>query len=147
MGIFNRNPGGGFVLISRQKSPSLLSSDAHVLGNMMCEGALNIDGQVTGNITCHTAIIHPNGKVNGEVTAEVVHVYGSVSGLIQARQVFLHPSSRTEGVVLHETLIVAEGAFIDGRCKRTDRVSIPGSALEDSSMSDKSVPTELKLVR
>jgi len=104
--------------------PSVVSSDMHVIGNIISpEGVLDIDGQVHGNVRAHTISLRENGKVNGDVVAEQVYIYGTVEGLVKARQVTLYATARVTGSIMHETLSVEDGAFVDGKFKRTDRMS------------------------
>lgn len=101
-------------------SPSVIAADMHVLGNIISEGVLDIDGQIQGNVRCHTATIRENGKVQGDVVAETLHVHGTVEGLIKARSVMIYSTAHVVGTIMHETLSVEDGAFIDGKFKRSE---------------------------
>ena len=104
--------------------PSVISADMHLIGNVMSpEGALDIDGQINGNVRCHTVSLRENGKVVGDVIAEQCYIYGTVEGLVKARQVTLYSTARVTGSIMHEALSVEDGAFVDGKFKRTDRIS------------------------
>ncbi len=108
----------------KKSIPSIISSDMNVLGNIVSEGIVDIDGTVDGNVKADQATIRTNGKVRGDITANVVHIYGEVHGVIRASSVFLYSSCRIEGIVVHQSLSVEDGAFIDGKLKRMqDRVS------------------------
>lgn len=105
-------------------SPSVIAEDMNVLGNIVSEGVLDIDGKIEGNVRCQSASIRENGKIRGDVMADTVHVYGSVEGLIKARTVILYASARVAGTIMHESLSIEDGAFVDGKFKRTDKVFI-----------------------
>jgi cytoskeletal protein CcmA (bactofilin family) len=110
---------------SRHKAgmiPSVISADMHVLGSVVSDGMLDIDGKIDGNIRCRVATIRPNGKVRGDVLADTVHIHGEIEGLIKARSVHLYAGSRVQGTIMHESLSVEDGAMIDGKFKRTDKV-------------------------
>jgi len=110
---------------SRHKAgmiPSVISADMHVLGSVVSDGLLDIDGKIDGNIRCRVATIRPNGKVRGDVLADTVHIHGEIEGLIKARSVHLYSGSRVQGTIMHESLSVEDGALIDGKFKRTDKV-------------------------
>lgn len=105
-------------------TPSVISQDMHVLGNIIStDGALDIDGQIDGNVRCHTCSIRENAKIRGDVVAEHIYIYGTVEGLVKARQVTLYASARVIGTIMHEALSIEDGAFVDGKFKRTDRLS------------------------
>jgi cytoskeletal protein CcmA (bactofilin family) len=102
--------------------PSILSRDMHILGNIVCEGGMvDFDATLDGNLRCEHLTVRPNGIINGEITATHVTVYGKVNGLIKAKNVQLCTGCHIEGIVMHEQLSVEDGAFIDGKCKRTDK--------------------------
>lgn len=104
--------------------PSVISEDMQVLGNIISHGMLDIDGQIEGNVKCHTATIRPNGRVRGDMQAEEVHVHGQVEGIIKANTVCLYASARVQGTIMHESLSIEDGAFVDGKFKRTDKIFI-----------------------
>ena len=120
----NDTPKADYKAQSRKTSgiPSVLSSDLAILGNLISDGAVDIDGYVEGNVQCASASIHKNGRVKGDVVAESIQIYGKVEGLIKARSVQLFKGCHVEGVIMHESITIEDGAFVDGRFKRTDRV-------------------------
>jgi cytoskeletal protein CcmA (bactofilin family) len=110
-----------------------MTSDINVLGNIVSDGNLDFDGTINGNIRCNTLIIRANGCIKGEVVANTVMVYGRVKGLIRAKNVQLFSTCNVEGIIMHETVAIEDGAFIDGKFKRTDKVQMDDE--EDSSSS------------
>lgn len=101
--------------------PSIIGQDFHLLGNIVSDGIIDFDGTIDGNIRCHTLNIRKHAAVKGEVVADDVFVYGKVKGIIRAKNVYLFSSCRIEGIVMHESIAIEDGAFIDGKCKRTDK--------------------------
>lgn len=110
---------------SRKKAPpSIISSDMDMLGNIISDGTVDVDGRIEGNIKAGQLTIRENGRITGDVHADVVHVYGQVKGLIKAKDVQLFASARVEGTIMHESLSIEDGAFVDGKFKRTDRMAL-----------------------
>lgn len=104
--------------------PSVISADMHLIGNVISpEGALDIDGQINGNVRCHTVSLRENGKVVGDIVAEQIYIYGIVEGTVKARSVTLYSTARVTGSIMHENLSIEDGAFVDGKFKRTDRIA------------------------
>ena len=121
--------------------PSVISSELHILGNLISEGHIDIDGSVEGNVKAEVANIRANGKIAGDIAAETVHVYGEVHGLIRAMNVHLYSSCRVEGIIMHQSLTVEDGAFIDAKFKRMSDKSAnplekPESILDASDDED-----------
>jgi len=132
------NPAGKNIT-KRKSVPSLISDDMNILGNLISDGYVDINGHIEGNVKCESLTVRDNGMVKGDVFADMVQVYGQVSGIIKARHVLLASTARVRGVVMHESMSVEDGAFIDGQCKRTDRSNIMENDEEgDLDMSDES---------
>jgi cytoskeletal protein CcmA (bactofilin family) len=112
------------VAVQRKSPPSVIAADVNILGNIVSDGILDIDGKIDGNVKCRSATIRRNGRVMGDVVAESVQVFGEVTGLIKAREVSLFATCRVEGVIMHESLTIEDGAFVDGQFKRMDKVVI-----------------------
>lgn len=120
----------------KEALPSVIAKGTHILGNIINDGVVDFDGTLEGNMRCETLTIRPNGVVKGEVTAENIFVYGKVNGLIRAKNVHLHSTCHIEGIVMHESLSIEDGAFIDGKCKRTNKPTSNDS--EESPFEDES---------
>lgn len=117
--------------------PTVIAQDLHFLGNIVSDGVIDFDGKIDGNIRCHTLNVRKNGVVNGEVVADDVFVYGKIKGTIRAKNVYLYASCHIEGIVMHESIAIEDGAFLDGKCKRTDKPTSgdTGDGIEDTSTS------------
>ena len=102
--------------------PTVVTREMHILGNVVSDGVIDFDGTIDGNIRCQMLTIRGNGQVNGEIIADTVLVYGKVVGLIRSRHAHLFSTCHIEGIVMHESITIEDGAFIDGKCKRTNKV-------------------------
>lgn len=100
----------------------MIAADVNVLGNVISEGALDIDGRVEGNVKCKAITIRKNGAIIGDVAADSVQVYGRVKGLIKSKEVHLFATAHVEGVIMHSSLSIEDGAFVDGQFKRSENM-------------------------
>lgn len=124
--------------------PSIISADLRILGNIVSDGIVDLDGIVEGNVKCHTVTVRKNGHIKGDVIAEAVHVYGRIQGLIKARSVHFFKGCRAEGVIMHESITIEDGAFVDGRFKRTEDLSLDeGDATADAATLPADEPKKL----
>jgi cytoskeletal protein CcmA (bactofilin family) len=123
------------VLGKKGMAPSVLAADLHILGNLIGDGVIDIDGKIDGNVRAHTVSIRANGCVRGDIIAEIVHVHGEVDGTIKAKSVSLHSTARVVGMVMHEALSIEDGAFVDGQCKRTDKIFVDAEGNELPALS------------
>lgn len=102
----------------------MIAGNMCVLGNIISDGLLDIDGQVDGNVRGHIVTVRPNGRIQGDVIAEDVHIHGQVNGLIKARNVTLYATAQVNGTVIHESLTVEDGASVDGKMKRMEQLML-----------------------
>lgn len=107
---------------TRETIPTIVTQDVHLLGNIVSEGAVDFSGAIDGNIRCDVLTLREQGTVKGEISANTVHIQGTVKGLIRAKNVHLLASCKVEGIIIHEQLSIEDGAFVDGKFKRSDRV-------------------------
>jgi len=108
---------------TRELIPTIVTPDVHLLGNMVSEGSIDFSGTIDGNIRCDVLTLRDKGSVKGEITANTVHIHGTVKGLIRAKNVHLNATCKVEGIIIHEQLSIEDGAFVDGKFKRSDRVT------------------------
>ena len=108
---------------TRRVTPSIIGADVKIDGNLSCEGELQIDGRVKGDVNCHMLIIGLQGAITGGVTADDAKVHGALNGNLTARSIFLGSTAKVSGDVTHETLAVEPGAFLEGHCRHMSSVS------------------------
>ena len=99
-------------------APSIISADLRIVGDLKCEGEVQVDGFIDGDIRTKVLLIGESATIKGEIVGDTVHVFGTVNGQIKARAVTLATSAHVIGNILHENLSVEEGAFLEGHCKR-----------------------------
>jgi cytoskeletal protein CcmA (bactofilin family) len=152
-GSHNKTP---VASMRKGTSPSVISADMHVLGNIVSSGLLDIDGQIDGNVKCQIATVRSNGRVRGDIQAEAIHIYGVVEGLVKARSVSLYSTAKVQGTIMHESLSIEDGAFVDGKFKRTDNVFVEDDTAHarlphydasfDNDNPEPSSPEEMKML-
>lgn len=105
--------------------PSIISADLRINGDLICSGDVQVDGWVEGDIQSRTVVIGESATVHGAVQAENVRICGTVKGEIKADTVVLEKTAKVTGDVAHKSLTIAEGAQLEGMCKR---LPAPGAA-------------------
>jgi len=99
---------------------SIICSDMHITGSVKSEGALQIDGQIDGDITAGDVTVGSTGKIIGEIKAETLRVKGAVQGSIRARKVELETGATVKGDIIHAALIIQPDASFEGQVKREE---------------------------
>ena len=111
-----------------ERSPSIIGTDLTIIGNLVSKGEVQIEGDLHGT----QIVVGERAKITGGIVAEEVVVRGHVMGSIRGRRVMLQASSHVEGDVHHTTLAIEQGAFFEGKSRRSDDpiagVTLPGGA-------------------
>jgi cytoskeletal protein CcmA (bactofilin family) len=98
--------------------PTIIGADFRVKGDISCEGDIQLEGRVDGNIKSLRLTVGETGVVSGDVNADGVRVQGKIVGTIRAKSVELAGTGHVTGDILHESLSVENGAFLNGHCRR-----------------------------
>ncbi|MEM6486989.1 MAG: polymer-forming cytoskeletal protein [Pseudomonadota bacterium] len=119
-------------------SPSLLSTDLTVTGNVMTSGDIQVEGTVEGDVRAHLLTVGETATIKGEIVAEDVVVNGKVVGRVRGLKVRLTASAVVEGDIVHKTIAIESGAHFEGSVQRSEtplddankrpRITGPGGA-------------------
>jgi len=101
-------------------APSIIGEDLTVSGNVLSRGEVQVDGQIQGDVHCSSLIVGEKAQITGGIVAEDVVVRGQVMGSIRGNRVTLQASSHVEGDVFHKSLAIEQGAFFEGKSRRSD---------------------------
>ncbi|MHA1567741.1 MAG: bactofilin family protein [Alphaproteobacteria bacterium] len=100
--------------------PSIISAELTLTGNLASTGEIHIDGKVDGDITSRALTVGEKGVVTGSVTADSVRICGTIKGEIKGKNVVLTKTAEVTGDIVHETLTIEAGAFLDGNVRRAE---------------------------
>ncbi len=104
----------------KQHVPTIISASLRIVGNLISDGDVQVDGIIDGNVRSRTLTIGETATINGEVEAETVRIHGSISGQIKAKKVELGPTAKVVGDIIHSLLTVESGAYLEGSCRHLD---------------------------
>ena len=99
-------------------APSILGRDIVITGDIKTDGDVQIDGRLDGNVTAGNVTIGEQGAVNGTIKAQNVHSRGKVSGKVESTVVELSDTANVQADLIQDQLMIANGAFFDGKCTR-----------------------------
>ncbi len=110
-------------------SASVIGTDLTITGNLESKGEVQIEGEVQGDVHAQRIVIGERAHITGALIAEEVVVRGTVQGSIRGNSVTFQSSSRIEGDVFHKSLAIEQGAFFEGKSRRSeDPMSVQRSA-------------------
>lgn len=101
--------------------PSIISHDVKIVGNLISEGEVQIDGRIEGDVQSRTVTVGEDAVIEGAVYADEARVYGTINGAIDAASVALLRTARVTGDINHAKLSIETGANVDGRLSRRDK--------------------------
>lgn len=126
---------------SQSGVPSIISADLRVTGNLKSDGDIQVDGHIEGDIDSATLTVGEGAHVKGHISCESVRICGTVDGAVKAKSVVMAKTARVIGDIIHDSLAIEAGAFIEGNIKRlegvgrTSSVSSPSTSTSSSSSS------------
>jgi cytoskeletal protein CcmA (bactofilin family) len=100
--------------------PSIIGEDLAITGNVTSKGEIQVDGEIQGDIHCGSLLLGDKSQITGGVIAEDVVVRGRVVGSIRGLRVTLQAQSHVEGDIFHQSLAIEQGAYFEGKSRRSD---------------------------
>jgi len=99
---------------------SVIGNDLKIVGQglkIIGRGALQVDGEIEGDVQGAEVVVGELGKVTGMVAGHQVIIRGTVSGVVCGKTVALQASAHVQGDVHHMSLAIEQGAQFDGRSR------------------------------
>lgn len=107
-------------------APSVIGADLTITGNLESKGEVQIDGDLQGDVTAGRIVIGERARITGSLLAEEIVIRGSVQGSIRGNSVTFQATSHVEGDVIHKSLAIEQGAYFEGKSRRSDDpLSVP----------------------
>ena len=99
---------------------SSIGSGMSMTGNILCDGPMQIYGQVQGELRATEILIGDSAHVEGNIVAQEIVVRGRVKGTIRAVRVKLQGNGTVEGDIFHRSLSIEEHALFEGSSRRVE---------------------------
>jgi len=103
--------------MSKEEISAFLGTATMYVGRLEFSGAVRVDGKFTGEIRSEgTLILGKDAQVQGQIYVQQLVLSGSISGdIIVADKTIMHKSARLIGNLGTKTLIMEEGAVLQGK--------------------------------
>lgn len=95
--------------------PSVINAGLTVKGDLESDGEINIEGKVEGDTRGKTVVVGKGATVKGSLFGESITVAGTVEGKVEATNVTIQKTARVTGDIVHKTVQIEAGAYVDGR--------------------------------
>ncbi len=125
-------------------TPSIISADLQITGNLKSNGDIQIDGRIDGDVDSKSLTVGEGAEINGTISCERVRVCGKISGEIRATSVVLARSAKVNGDIAHKNLEIEAGATLEGGVRRLEgEAGGSGGGMEKPSKAAGSSITKL----
>ncbi len=105
---------------SERAQTSVIGPDLTIQGNLTSNGEVQIDGEVQGDVYASHVVIGEHARISGGIMAQEIVVRGHVIGFVRGHKVMLQATSHVEGDVLHKSLAIEQGAYFEGKSRRSE---------------------------
>ena len=104
---------------------TVIAEGLKIIGNVSADGALEVNGQVNGDLDCASLTVSPRASINGGIHARRVVVNRKVEKPISGEEVVLKSHAFVLGDIQTESLSIERGAHFEGRSLRPDPTNLP----------------------
>jgi len=113
--MFSKNGKGGSM--AKDEINAFLGAGTSYEGKLHFEGSVRIDGTFQGEVSSEgTLVVGQDAKVQGLIHVGQLVLSGALRGTVEAREkVVLHRSAHLVGCVSTPSLVMEEGAVLEGR--------------------------------
>ncbi len=128
MAIFDRNDDAQTSRAATQSGgggagglTAFIDQGSEFEGKLSFRDTVRIDGRFHGEISSeNTLIVGESGEIQATIRSNTIAISGQVTGEIRAgRKVVLHKTARIEGNIETPSIVVEEGALVNGQIKMT----------------------------
>ena len=102
------------------QAASVIGADLVIIGNLVSRGQVQVDGELQGDLHAVSVVVGEQARITGGVIADEVIVRGTVMGSVRGKTVALQSTSKVEGDVYHQSLSIEQGAYFEGKSRRSD---------------------------
>jgi cytoskeletal protein CcmA (bactofilin family) len=127
--------------------PSIIGEDLTIRGNITSKGEIQVDGEIEGDIRCSSLLLGDKSQVTGGVAAEDVVVRGHIVGSIRGLRITLQPQAHVEGDLFHQSLAIEQGAYFEGKSRRSDNPLAEIKATDNSLAEIKATDNPLAEIK
>ena len=107
-------------MFASKAKPTVIAEGLRIIGNVSADGAIQVNGQIDGDLNCTSITVSPSALINGAVKARSVVVNGKVEGPISGEHVVLKPHAFVTGDIQAQSLSIERGAHFEGCSLRPD---------------------------
>ena len=114
-----------------KENPSIISKDLDVSGNLKSKGAIEIEGNIDGDIEADTVSIRESGKMKGNIKAKTINIKGAFDGVAICEKINISDTAKITGEINYTSLSADYGASINCQLKRIDKNPLKNGSVKN----------------
>jgi cytoskeletal protein CcmA (bactofilin family) len=111
-------------MFASKAKTTVIAEGLRIIGSVSADGAVQVNGQIDGDLNCTSITVSPKAFINGAVKARSVVVNGKVEGPINGEDVVLKSHAFVTGDIQAQSLSIERGAHFEGRSLRPDATNL-----------------------
>ena len=104
-------------MFASKRTNTIIAKGLRITGDVSSDGAVQVAGQIDGDLNCTSLTVSPKAFIHGVVKAQSVVVNGKVEGPIVGQDVILKSRAFVTGDIQAQTLSIEPGAHFEGRSR------------------------------
>lgn len=98
------------------KARSVIAPGTVLRGDVLGAAELVVSGTIDGTVRATAITVTEGGRIDGDVSAEVLHVAGTVAGTCVSTALAIAATGTLRGEATYEKLEVEPGGVLEARC-------------------------------
>jgi cytoskeletal protein CcmA (bactofilin family) len=111
-------------MFASKRTSTVIGEGLRIIGNVSADGAVQVNGEIEGNLDCTSITVSPKAIIKGRVKARSVMVNGKVDGPIVGEDVVLKSKAFVTGDIQARSLSIERGAHFEGRSLHPDATNV-----------------------
>src|SRR4029450_2933190 len=103
---------------------TVIAEGLRIVGSVSADGAVQVNGQIDGDLNCTSITVSPKALINGAIKARSVVINGKVEGPISGEDVVLKPHAFVAGDIQAQSLSIERGAHFRARPLRPEAANL-----------------------
>jgi len=102
---------------NNQAPRTVIGQDVEIVGSIKCGGAIQIDGKLSGDLTCSgNVVVGAGAAIKGNLSVNSVTVLGAITGNVAAKdKIELKASANVNGDIRAKRMSVEDGVTFVGK--------------------------------
>ncbi len=123
-------------MFALNRKGTVIAEGLRIVGSVSADGAVEVNGQVDGDLHCTSLTVSPKAVIRGGINARRVVVNGKVEGPIKGEEVVLKSHAIVIGDIQAQSLAIERGAHFEGNSRRPEATNLPQTPVKGHGQAE-----------